>query len=176
MRRLIILLCVLLAVILAMVLLSQSHTEPAQIEQQSPGEVLYVSWNTMEFDKCVSVWLITRFIDPNARFEFVPQGTDVTEGVAFDIPGADWSRKHRKCTSMCIAESIGLEDQVAKQIVEMAGKVELNFWQLENWPDAYECFNQVKEIMDDNPKWDDCFEKTNLYFDELYKVISCSRQ
>jgi hypothetical protein len=124
----------------------------------------------MEFDKCVSVWLITRFIDPNARFEFISQGTEINSGIAFDIPGAEWSRKHRKCTSMCIAESIGLEDLVAKQIVDMAGKVELNFWQLESWPRA--CFGQVKEIMDNNPELNKCYEKTNLYFDALYEKIS----
>lgn len=171
MRRLVILLFVLMTVVLAMVLLSREHNELAQIEPKGSWH-LYVSWDTIEFDKCVSVWLITRFINPNAKFDYVPQGTEINEGIAFDIPGAEWSRKHRKCTSMCIAETIGLEDMAAKQIVDMAGKVELNFWQLERWPKAYECFNQVKKIMDDNPKLDECFEKTNLYFDALYEKIS----
>ena len=136
---------------------------------QDKKDRLYVSWDVMEFDKCVAVWLITRFIDPDAEFEFVPQNTDIIEGVAFDVPGADWSRKHLKCTSMCIAESIGLEDPAARRIVDIAGKVELNFWQLESWPDAYECFSQVKEIMAETPDLAECFQKTNLYFDALYK-------
>lgn len=154
----------------ALILIALSVRGPEQSTQQ-PDAGLYVSWDTMEFDKCVSVWLITRFIDPDARFEFAPQGTEITEGIAFDIPGADWSRRHRRCTSMCIAESIGLEDSAAEQIVDIAGKVELNFWQLESWPEAYECFKQVKEIMDNNPQPNDCFEKTNLYFDQLYKAF-----
>ena len=132
---------------------------------------IYASWDTMEFDKCVSSWLITRFIDRDAKFVFYPQGTDIKEGVVFDVPGADWSRKHMKCTSDCILESMDVNDIKIKQIVAMAHQVEINFWQLDRWPDTQKCFYEVKEIMDSASSPIECFQKTQLYFDKLYQQL-----
>src|SRR4030042_5635946 len=74
-----------------------SHPSPGP----EPNAHIYASWDLMEFDKCVSAWLIVRFVDSDAEFVFHPQGTEVAEGVVFDVPGAEWSRKHRQCTSDC---------------------------------------------------------------------------
>jgi len=128
----------------------------------------YASWDTMEFDKCVAAWMIIRFIDKDARFVFYPQGCEINREIPFDVPGADWSRKHRKCTSQCILELIDKPDQAIKKIVSIAGKTELNFWQLDRWPEAHKYFYEVKAIMDQNPDPVQCFEKTFSYFDELY--------
>lgn len=128
----------------------------------------YASWDTMEFDKCVAAWMIIRFIDEDARFVFYPQGSEINREIPFDVPGADWSRKHRRCTSQCILETIDKPDPAIEKIVSIAGKTELNFWQLDRWPDAHKCFYEVKEIMDQNPDPGECLEKTFSYFDELY--------
>jgi hypothetical protein len=125
----------------------------------------------MEFDKCVAVWLITRFIDSDARFRFVPSGTEITEGIPFDVPGADWSRQHLKCTSMCILESIDCNDPAVEKIVDMAAKVELNFWQLDRWPEVQRQFLKIKEITEECNDISECFKKTNTYFDNLYRYL-----
>jgi len=141
----------------------------SQQNQTTPIQHLYVSWDTMEFDKCVSAWLIVRFIDKDAKFVFYPQGTEITEGTVFDVPGAQWSRKHRKCTSQCILEEIDVNDPAVRQIIDIAGKVELNFWQLDRWPLAQKCFYEVKEITDQTSDPLECFKKSRPYFDKLYK-------
>ncbi len=166
-----IILSLLLVLVLVLVLFLIRGNQAEDIEQYQPDTAghLYASWDTMEFDKCVAVWLITRFIDPNAQFVFYPQETVITEGIAFDIPSARWSRKHRKCTSQCIWETIAIEDSAAERIIDIAGKIELNFWQLDRWPEVQKCFYEVKEIMDKNPEHLACFEKTNSYFDRLYQ-------
>ena len=69
---------------------------PAELPESVSAEHIYASWNTTEFDKCVAAWLIIKFIDKDAKFVLYPQGTEITEGLVFDIPGAEWSRKHRK--------------------------------------------------------------------------------
>lgn len=136
--------------------------------ETTPTEHLYVSWDTMEFDKCVAAWLISRFIDKDAKFVLYPQGTEIGQGTAFDVPGAEWSRKHRKCTSQCVLESIENPDPAVEKIVSIASKTELNFWQLDRWPQAQRCFYEVKEIMDQNPDPLECYKKTTIYFDQLY--------
>jgi len=157
------------AVLLLTVFIINKPAKLAQPQKEAESvDHIYASWNTMEFDKCVAAWLIVRFIDKNARFVFYPPETEIRQGVLFDVPGADWSRKHRKCTSQCILESIDKPDLAIEKIVSFASKVELNFWQLEYWPEAQECFYSVKEIMDKTPNLGECFEKTALYFDRLY--------
>lgn len=132
---------------------------------------IYASWDTMEFDKCVAAWLIIRFIDADAKFVFHPKGTEITKGTLFDVPGANWSRQHRKCTSQCILESMDNADAAIEEIISIAGKVELNFWQLDSWPEAQKCFYEVKQIMDQTPDPLECFEKTRVYFDRMYSDL-----
>lgn len=126
-------------------------------------EHIYASWDTMEFDKCVAAWLIVRFIDKNAEFVFYPQGTEISQGILFDVPGANWSRKHRKCTSQCILESIDKPDRAIEKIVSIASKVELNFWQLDRWPEAQECFYRVKKMTEETSDPLQCFENSSLF-------------
>ncbi|MHC4123765.1 MAG: chromate resistance protein ChrB domain-containing protein [Planctomycetota bacterium] len=132
---------------------------------------IYTTWDTMEYDKCVSAWLIVKFLDKNAKFVFYPQGTEITEGVVFDVPGAKWSRKHRKCTSQCILETIKNPDPAMERIVDMAGKIELNRWQLDSWPQAQKSFYEVRKITDSTEGLGQCFEKTRPYFDRLYEKL-----
>ena len=159
-----------LAVLLLIVFMFKRHS--ANIEPEKKAALddthIYVTWDTMEFDKCVSAWLIVRFIDKDAQFKFIPAGTQPKEGIPFDIPGAAWSRQHRKCTSQCILESINNTDTAIEAMVSIAGNVELNFWQLDRWPKAQRCFYEVKDITDKAAIPIECFEKTRPYFDKLY--------
>jgi len=151
-----------------------SSVQTSQSKNVSSGHI-YSTWETTEFDKCVAAWLIIRFIDKDAKFVSYPQGIEITEGIQFDVPGADWSRKHLKCTSQCILETINNPDPAMKRIVSFAARTELNFWQLDSWPQAQKCFYDVKEIMEKNPDPKVCFEKTSIYFDSLYDDIKSGR-
>jgi hypothetical protein len=167
MKAVVFLVLILAVIVLAVFLLQESPLQPKPAENLSTGHI-YVSWDTMEFDKCVAAWLITRFIDRDAQFVFVPSDTEIKKGRPFDIPGAQWSRKHRKCTSQCILESMDEPDPAIERIVTMASRTELNFWQLDRWPQTQKYFYEVKEIMDQAGDPLACIEKTNLYFDRLY--------
>jgi len=158
------------AILLVIVLLTDT-TQPIEKESAQPDLHLYVSWDTMEFDKCLAAWLIVRFIDNQAKFKLVANNTEITEGIPFDVPGADWSRKHRQCTSQCVLQSIPQPDDALKRLVTMASRTELNFWQLDRWPGTQRCFYQVKEIIDSAPGPDKCFQMTHAYFDELYQKL-----
>lgn len=164
-----------IAILLLLFLFIGNRTETNQAVKDTK-EHLYVSWDTMEFDKCVTYWLVTRFIDPDAEFKLYPQGTEITEGIAFDIPGAEWSRKHLKCTSMCILESMDINDPAVERIVEMAGQIELNFWQLDHWPETQKVFYEVREIIDDVNNPLEVFRKAAIYFDCLYEELLIKKE
>ena len=167
MKKAILIVPVLLLTLLAVFVLKNKQSFPAKAQKTTLAEHIYATWDTMEFDKCVAAWLIVRFVDKDAKFVFHPQGKGIKQGIVFDVPGAAWSRKHKKCTSDCILESITINDPSVRKIVEMAHHTELNFWQLERWPKATNCFYDVKKIMDETIDPLECFEKTRLYFDRL---------
>ena len=135
------------------------------------GDHLYATWDTMEFDKSVAAWLILRFIDQDAQFVFHSQGSEVSEGIPFDVPGADWSRKHRKCTSDCLLEVIETDDPKVLRIVEIAHRIELNAWHLDDFPRARRCLEDFREIADRNTDPSACLEETLAYIDNLYSTI-----
>ncbi|MFC1766055.1 chromate resistance protein ChrB domain-containing protein [Planctomycetota bacterium] len=132
---------------------------------------LYVSWDTMEFDKCVAGWLICRYLDPEARFQFIPKDAIVPTGIPFDIPGADWSRKHRKSTAQCVLEQIPETDPAVAEIVARAARVELSFWQLDRWPETEACFRHVESIINETSDSMTCFNMLCQYFDQLYDEL-----
>ena len=136
-----------------------------------PDRHIYTSWDTMEYDKCVAVWLISRFYDTDAKFVFCPKETAVLKGTLFDVPGANWSRQHRKCTSDCVLEDIQIQDKHVEAIVRMAHNVELNFWQLDSFPDAQSSFQEVKQILESADTPEQAMDATGEYFDRVYQEL-----
>ena len=62
-----------------------------------------MKWITREdahVDRTACPWLIRRFIDREAEFEFVPSGTDpaTLDGHTFDMRGAEYSHEGVQCT------------------------------------------------------------------------------
>lgn len=144
---------------------SPINAEPMAIEHT------YATWDTMEVDKCVAAWLIIRYIDKDAKFVLYPQGTEIKEGIVFDNPGVAWSRKHRMCTSDCIFESLDVNDAVVEKIVEIAHHTELNYWQLDKFPLARKCFDEIQQIFESTTNHLECLEKGSEYFDILYDQL-----
>ena len=64
---------------------------------------LWVTRQRPKIDRIACPWLIRRFVDPTARFLFVPPSTVdevamLFNAVAFDVEGAFWSHRGDKCT------------------------------------------------------------------------------
>jgi hypothetical protein len=61
-------------------------------------------WITRRFakvDRIACPWLITRFIDPQGEFVFLPPDTNwqaVTEGVVSDVPGCELGHHGVECS------------------------------------------------------------------------------
>lgn len=75
---------------------------------------LWVTRHRPKIDRIACPWLIRRFIDPAARFMFVPP-SDVAlvaekfNAVAFDIEGVPWSHHGDSCTFDTMIENFALE-------------------------------------------------------------------
>jgi len=74
--------------------------------------VLFVTRQRLHVDRIATAWAIRRFVDPAARFAFVPRTTDVDTiaGTPFDIRGAELSHHGARCTFEVLLERHRLTD------------------------------------------------------------------
>ncbi|HUT15653.1 MAG TPA: chromate resistance protein ChrB domain-containing protein [Anaerolineae bacterium] len=75
-----------------------------------------MKWVTREHvhvDRVACPWLIQRFVDQNAVFEFVPRDTDpatITDGTPFDMRGVELGHHGDKCSFEAIVAKYALTD------------------------------------------------------------------
>ena len=163
---------ILLVICTGVFFLGRPAENPGHGKMTAAGEHVYATWDTMEFDKCVAAWLIVRFIDKDAEFVFCPVGTAICEGTVFDVPQAEWRRKHRKCTSDCVLESLSIDEPAVKKIVAIAHQIELNYWRYQGLSEASKCQNDFQEISSQMPDPHKCLERMLIYLDNLYQELS----
>ncbi|NPA75548.1 MAG: chromate resistance protein [Euryarchaeota archaeon] len=81
-----------------------------------------MKWVTREYvhvDRVACPWLITRFIDPEAEFIFVPRDTDpatIKEGIPFDMKGVELGHHNGNCSFDAFVEKYKIEDPAVKEI------------------------------------------------------------
>ncbi len=84
-----------------------------------------MKWVTREHvhvDRVACPWLIKRFIDPDAVFEFVPRDTDpstIKDGIPFDMKGVELGHHGDKCSFDAFMEKYKLDDPALKKIQQI---------------------------------------------------------
>jgi hypothetical protein len=90
------------------------------IERVEPGRT-WVTRPGVKVDRISSAWLIRRFIDPEARFKFVPpRGYEPAAGeLRFDMYEAEYTHENEHCTFQTLLERFGLRDSALRAIGEI---------------------------------------------------------
>lgn len=75
----------------------------------------WVTRSHVHVDRVACPWLITRFIDSDAEFLFVPKGqvhetAERENAIPFDAPGVKLGHRDGKCSFETIIEEYGLKD------------------------------------------------------------------
>ena len=78
-------------------------------------------------DRMASAWLIRRFIDPDARFKFVPpKGYKPLPGeLRFDMFEAEFTHEGDRCTLEVLIQRVGLHDPALIPIAEIVHDIDL---------------------------------------------------
>lgn len=76
-------------------------------------------------DRIASAWLIKRFIDPDARFEFAEPRAQAAEAIPFDTPGAELSHDGNDCTFETLIKRAGLRDRRLTRLAEIVHEADL---------------------------------------------------
>jgi hypothetical protein len=87
----------------------------------------WVTWENIGVDRMGCAWLILRFIDAGAEFEFVPAGqTPLPEGYEpFDIPGVRLTHRHGHCTFHTMLREYKLNDPLLHRIASMIDEMDI---------------------------------------------------
>ena len=87
----------------------------------------WVTRKGIHVDRMASAWLIRRFIDPNARFKFVPaKGYQPEPGeMRFDMYEAEFTHEGDRCTFEVLIERAGLSDPGLGPIAEIVHDIDL---------------------------------------------------
>jgi len=92
-----------------------------------PSGATWVTRTNVHIDRIASAWLIRRFIDPQARFKFVPaKGYSPEPGeLRFDMFDAEFTHVGDRCTFEVLVERMGLGDQALGAIGEIIHDLDL---------------------------------------------------
>jgi hypothetical protein len=101
----------------------------AKVKQQLQDfqDRTWVTRKGIHVDRMASAWLIRRFIDPNARFKFVPaKGYQPQLGeMRFDMYEAEFTHEGDRCTFEVLIERVGLSDPGLGPIAEIVHDIDL---------------------------------------------------
>jgi hypothetical protein len=94
-------------------------------DRVEPGQV-WVTRQNVFVDRIASGWLIRRFIDPQARFKFVPPRGYVpsTGELRFDMYDAEYSHEGDSCTFETLLKRFGLKERALRTIAEIVHDID----------------------------------------------------
>ena len=79
-----------------------------------------------EIDRVGSAWLISKFIDPKARFVFAPTAQAVPEAISFDMLDAEFSHHGNCSTFETLTKRFAISDRSVAKIGEMIHDADLD--------------------------------------------------
>ena len=87
----------------------------------------WVTRQAVQVDRIASAWLIRRFIDPEARFKFVPGTGYVAEPgeLRFDMFEGEFTHRGDRCTFEVLLGESGLDDPALTAIAEIIHDIDL---------------------------------------------------
>jgi hypothetical protein len=90
-----------------------------------PGQT-WVTREGVKVDRISSAWLIRRFVDPKARFKFVPARgyRPRPKELRFDMFEAEYTHVGEDCTFQTLAKRFGIRDRAARAIGEIVHDID----------------------------------------------------
>ncbi len=103
----------------------------AAITVHSIGDYRGKKWVTRKrpfVDRMASAWLIKKYIDKDAVFDFVDEkDIEMTcnNTIAFDVRGGEFTHSGNLCTFETLIKAFGLKDRALKKIAEIVHEIDL---------------------------------------------------
>jgi hypothetical protein len=149
--------------------------EPSQptLDREEYQGRTWVTRAGIKVDRMASAWLIRKFIDPRARFKFVPaKGYEPKRGeVRFDMFQAEFTHDGDLCTFEVLVERFGLEEPALRPIAEIVHDLDVKDakYGREEAPGVGQVVNGIAAA---HPDDEARLERGSALFDDLYALHS----
>lgn len=103
---------------------------------QSPAAVqrAFVTDYGLGPDKWATAWLLTHQAAPGSRLNVVATGRPLSQGTAFDVPGAPIRRQGDRAAFQVARETYALTDPDVARLAQIVHDIEIDFWGSERDP------------------------------------------
>ena len=142
---------------------------PRHASATKPNGAVWVTREGVKVDRIASAWLIRRFIDPAARFRFVPaRGYRPAPGeLRFDMYRGEYTHDGDHCTFETLGARFGLDDAALRAIAEIVHDIDCKdekFGRAETGGIA----SLVQGIVASHPRDEDRLTRGAAAMDDLY--------
>ncbi len=138
------------------------------------GSALFTTWEGLETDKLASIWLIKRFVSPNAIIVFYPKNQVISEGIQFDTPFAAIKRKFNQSSFESLLSHYKIADPKLSRIACLIHDIEINVWEKKKYRKTRDIeffFTALLTEQKDRDN-DQIIKESNVFFDRLYDEIN----
>jgi hypothetical protein len=145
---------------------------PARPDLRQVAGATWVTRRGVHVDRIACAWLIRRFLDPQARFAFVPaRGYRPRPGeIRFDMLDAEFTHDGERCTFEVLLGEAGLKDPALRALGELVHDVDLKDEKFGR-PEAAGLGRMIEGIAaahrDDEPR----VERGAALFEDLYRAF-----
>jgi hypothetical protein len=139
--------------------------------------MMWVTWENVGVDRMGCAWLIRRFIDPEAKFRFVPRGQlPLPEGCEpFDIPGVRLTHRGSHSTFHTMLVEYELNDPNLKCIAGMIDEADVT--QVATIEPVAAGLDFIcRGIRRISPDDDTAIERSRLLYDALYAQLAAKEE
>ncbi|HKU61602.1 MAG TPA: chromate resistance protein ChrB domain-containing protein [Gemmatimonadales bacterium] len=141
-------------------------------ERIAPGRT-WVTRKGVFVDRIASAWLIRRFIDPEARFKFVPaRGYRPEPGeLRFDMFDAEYTHEGERCTFQTLVARFGLRDRALAAVGEIVHDIDCKDEQFGR-AETQGVARLLRGIADGTEQDEERLERGGRLFEDLYAAFS----
>jgi hypothetical protein len=132
----------------------------------------WVTRKRPHIDRIATAWLIKRFIDPNAKFVFVHEGTAKINGIPFDMYHGEFSHQGDNCTFETMLNRFNIKDKILNNISEIVHDIDLKDEKFDRKEaKGIDCILRglIRNFKDDNELLKKGFEMFEALYEELNK-------
>jgi len=149
---------------------------PASYRTQDYRGRTWVTRKDIHVDRMACAWLIRRFIDPKAKFRFVPGKTHIPQDgeVRFDMFEGEFTHDGDKCSFEVLVDRLHLEDQALRPLAEIIHDIDLKDDKFVR-PETLGIESVMRSISHSHASDSDRVARASAMLDDLYEYLRRGR-
>lgn len=154
----------------------RAHANPRRYRREDYRGRTWVTRRDVHVDRMACAWLIRRFVDPKAKFKFVPGKTyEPRDGeVRFDMFEGEFTHEGDKCSFEVFVERLELEDRALGPLAEIVHDIDLKDEKYRRAETAG-IESVIRSIAHSHPSDGARISRASAVLDDLYEYLKRGR-